>query len=170
MPFDYKKRVSPQQPVPAVNVPRILAEKLGAGLKAPFEMYSDSRWEDTSGIDKVKQSMYLILLTPIGRRWLQPDFGSMLPYLIFEHYTTQLQREMIQATKTALNQWLPTITVEQCRVSRDPNGNNIVYIELEYIIKGTMARDSVTIPLSQSDKTVYGPRVFTINGKTVFVS
>ena len=52
---------------------------LGTGMKFPPQIdKSTGRFMLSSGAECVKESVYLILMTHQGERWLEPTFGSRL--------------------------------------------------------------------------------------------
>ncbi|MCL2633107.1 MAG: GPW/gp25 family protein [Oscillospiraceae bacterium] len=52
---------------------------LGKGLKFPIQVNpSTGRFVVAEGNQSVKESVYLILMTNQGERWLNPEFGSQL--------------------------------------------------------------------------------------------
>mgnify|MGYP001294747337 CR=1 FL=1 len=164
VPYSYNRRPNPLRPVPTENIPKQLAEKLGSGLGTPLELVDPITWRTKSGVDKVKQDIYVCLSTPIGRHLLQPDYGSLLPYMVFEHYTSLLQSEMIVATKDAIARWVPQVIVNHVTIDLSDLVQNAVLILIEFSIKGSGAQDSIEIALSQDDTTVLPPATYTING------
>lgn len=155
-------------PTPSTSAPEKLQRMFGQGLAVPFELEDEGHWTKRSGVDKIRQSIIITLLTPVGRRVLQPDFGSLLPLMVFEHWTQQLQRELIQATGDALKAWVPQILVKRVDVQLDPAGQNIVYVDVQYAIKGTAAIDQVQLALVRGDQQQFSVDQFTINGRQVF--
>jgi phage baseplate assembly protein W len=52
---------------------------LGAGMKFPPQINMNSgRFALSSGANNVRESVYIILMTARGERWLEPDFGSRI--------------------------------------------------------------------------------------------
>jgi phage baseplate assembly protein W len=52
---------------------------LGTGMKFPPRINKNSgRFAMSSGAENVKESVYIILMTGLGERWLAPDFGSRI--------------------------------------------------------------------------------------------
>lgn len=87
-------------------------ELLGKGLKYPKVFNKESKSTNIcKNIDKVNQSINMILSTKIGTRYFIPSFGSKLYELIFEpnEYIFQDMAELY--IKEALSKWEPRITV-----------------------------------------------------------
>ena len=75
-----------------------------------------------------------LLLTNLGERAGQPDFGSQLPAIIFEPLELGPLREQIQITiEKALHQWLPYITLQNVATHIDSNPNTII-VTMEFIV------------------------------------
>ncbi|MDR2088436.1 MAG: GPW/gp25 family protein [Clostridiales Family XIII bacterium] len=52
---------------------------LGTGMKFPPRINKNSgRFAVSSGAENVKESVYIILMTGLGERWLEPNFGSRI--------------------------------------------------------------------------------------------
>ncbi|MDR1572683.1 MAG: GPW/gp25 family protein [Clostridiales Family XIII bacterium] len=52
---------------------------LGTGMKFPPRINKNSgRFATSSGAENVKESVYIILMTGLGERWLAPAFGSRI--------------------------------------------------------------------------------------------
>ncbi len=57
---------------------------LGTGMKFPPTINpTTGRFETSSGIDSVKESVYMILMTQKSERWLRPGFGSEIQRFAF---------------------------------------------------------------------------------------
>ena len=154
----------PPRPTPSPYVPKILAGKLGSGMAIPMSIFQN-QWQIINGEAKVQQDMVAVIITPVDRRLGQPDFGSMIPYMIHEQYTRTLQREMINKTKEALLRWVPQILVETVTVDLIPPSN--VIIAVTYLVKGTSAFNILKLSLSQDGTAEIDPTTFTINGQQI---
>ncbi|MDR1246495.1 MAG: GPW/gp25 family protein [Clostridiales Family XIII bacterium] len=52
---------------------------LGTGMKFPPKINKNSgRFAVSTGAENVKESVYIILMTGLGERWLEPAFGSRI--------------------------------------------------------------------------------------------
>jgi phage baseplate assembly protein W len=52
---------------------------LGTGMKFPPQINRNSgRFAVSQGPESVKESVYIILMTGVGERWLEPAFGSRI--------------------------------------------------------------------------------------------
>jgi phage baseplate assembly protein W len=75
-----------------------------------------------------------LLLTNLGERVGQPDFGSELPTIIFEPLELDVLKESItQTIEEALELWLPYITLQNVSTYKDSNPNTII-VTMEFIV------------------------------------
>jgi phage baseplate assembly protein W len=167
MSFQYFQRQTPLTPRATTGVPNQLAAQLGSGLAIPLQIISNT-WVLRSGPAKVAQDIYICLSTPVGRRLWQPDYGSTLPYLIFQPYRDILNTELIVATKTALTAWVPQITVSQVNIDATNINNNYLMLVIQYTINGTNAPQQIKIALAMNDQIKVPPGTLTIGGQPLF--
>lgn len=70
-----------------------------------------------SGNDHLQQSVIDILLTPVGSRVLQREYGSNLLRLVDNPQDDRLRLKIIRETAIALGRWEPRITLTGVQVS-----------------------------------------------------
>lgn len=133
-----------------------------------FETKSQT-WDVVAGEAKVKQNIYTCLRTPIDRRLGQADYGSELPYMIFEEFTQVLRHEMIRATKGALSLWVPQIMINNVIVDTNLLQEHVVIILIEYVIRGTSATQTIKIAIGGDDVQL-PPDIFHINNRPLIYS
>lgn len=168
MSFQFKATLNPQVPAPAENLSAELARRLGRGLSLPIELADSSQWRTSGGADKIRQAIYAVLTTPVGRRLLQPDFGSLLPRLIFEPWTSTVRLEIIRESSKAIAAWVPSVIVESTECDLDETGLNVVILLIRYTIRGSLFEDTAVVPLKRDDSLQFTSPYFTINGQRVF--
>ena len=169
MAIDYSKNLTAsniQTPAPAVNVPDEFQKKLGSGLSNTFTRGDHQNYNLKFGVANILQEITVVMTTPVGRRWDQPDFGSMIYYLLMEQKTGKLKDELIQATEESLKAWVPSIIVEQVDV--DYSSLNVAIVLIQFVIKGTLSREVVEIKLTMGDNQVFSASIFTHNGIKFF--
>lgn len=89
-------------------VPTAVQPRLGRGLAWP-PVLRDNLWEMSEGEQKIRESIFIILSTPLGSRYMQPDFGSLLPLLVFTTYNAAAEAEIKRYTYEALERWEPRV-------------------------------------------------------------
>ena len=85
-------------------------EIIGYGLKYPdcFNSPSGST-QINGGLERINQSIYLILSTKVGTRFFLPEFGSMLHELVFEPNDVLFRDLARLYVLQALHNWEPRI-------------------------------------------------------------
>lgn len=121
---------------------------IGRGLSHPFDFASTGRSQHAAtaeGIDKINQSIHMILSTRPGERMFLPEFGSRLPYLVFEPDDDILHAQLQMYTADALRRWEKRITVTAVATEDMPD-QNTVSIHIDYIINKSHSKGSYVFP------------------------
>jgi len=95
---------------------------------------------------ELEQAMRLILATYPGERPMRPDFGSRVRDYVFRSATIETAAELSDEVHKALLRWEPRVVVESVDVSVDPAERNRLYIDVNYIVKGTNDRRNLVFP------------------------
>lgn len=91
----------------------------------------------TNSIEKYKANLYTLIFTGIGERVMEPEFGTLLKYLLFEPLTTdtnnKIQKDIIE--KVAF--WIPEINIIAVVIDDDVEDlvNNRVAIRIDFNLK-----------------------------------
>ena len=119
---------------------------LGSGMKFPPQVdKSTGRFVVSSGEQSVKESIYLILMTHRGERWLEPLFGAhLLDYSFMDTSPTILGLMKNDLMSVLLEQEprISDITVEINSSVRD----GCLLINISYVIAQTNMRDNLVFP------------------------
>ncbi|WP_083714810.1 GPW/gp25 family protein [Phaeobacter inhibens] len=86
-----------------------------------------------TGIAHLRQSIEMILTTPIGSRVMRRDFGSRLPDLVDKNITQSLRMQMFAATVEALRKWEPRLEVQRVFVEPSADEHSTVSLAIEGI-------------------------------------
>lgn len=120
----------------------------------------DSIKRDTSvitGVDKINDSIYTILSTKIGERFMLPEFGSKLYLVLFEP-NNYIFRDLVNFyVKDALSKWERRIEVTDVNVVTEVEGN-IVPIEISYKITNSNFKETYVYPFninSEGNPNIY---------------
>ena len=74
--------------------------------------------------DHLRQSIYDLLMTPLGSRILRRDYGSLLPFLIDQPANQATKLKLMAAIATAIVKWEPRVKVRQVQLSMNTDGTN----------------------------------------------
>ncbi len=89
-------------------------------------------WDD----DVIKQSIEMILATHFGERIFNPNFGSELPFFLFENLTESTGEQLLTSIINSIKRWEDRVEVleNQCRMILYPDQNSIS-LTIAYRIK-----------------------------------
>jgi phage baseplate assembly protein W len=119
---------------------------LGTGVKFPPQVdQSTGRFMLSAGADSVKESVYLILMTQRGERWLEPGFGSGLMGYTFMDTSITMLSIMANDIRSVIIEQEPRIS--DVHVDVEPNDKNgSLLVNIQYEISGTNTRDNMVFP------------------------
>lgn len=120
-------------------------EFLGKGFGFPLKI-QDGCLEIVSGSEKIKQSIYVILMTRQGERPMRPDFGSRLWEYVFELPGETVQNLMCLEMEQAVSRWEHRVdnVSAQTDLSLLPEGK--ILISISYTVRATNRPDNLVFP------------------------
>lgn len=129
---------------------------VGNGIQVPntFNKLS-GKININSGLDRIRQSIFMILSTSPGERLFLPEFGCDLYKLVFEPNDLILKDLLKISIQKALSLWEPRITV----ISVVPDTNydtNIVPITITFKVKSLNIVDNYVYPFSRNARPLGG--------------
>ena len=88
----------------------------------------------TTSMEKYKSNLYTLLFTGVGERVMQPNFGTILKYLLFEQITDETHEEIKRDILQKASFWIPEISID--RISFGPAledaENNKITIKIDF--------------------------------------
>lgn len=120
----------------------------GRGIHFPIQVDKATGRICMSGeIQKVKESIYLILKTQKTERWLRPDFGSNLNSYTFMDTNLTMLNIMARELKESILSQEPRIS--ELSVRMDPQGKpGFLLIDIEYTVNAAKIRDNLVFAMS----------------------
>lgn len=119
---------------------------LGTGIKFPPRVDPGTgRFAMSFGSQSVKESIYLILMTNRGERWLEPSFGSNLMSYTFMDIsvtTLSIMSDNIRSLILSQEPRVSDATVEIDAQSRE----GCLIILINYMLAGTNAQGNMVFP------------------------
>jgi hypothetical protein len=106
----------------------------------------------SAGEGNIKQSIDLLLQTPMGSRSLMPNYGCDLFRYIFRHIDATARTEIVQSVKQTLLDAEPRISVESVDFSDAGDGTTIA-LSINYKVKQTNTRHNHVFPFSLIEGT-----------------
>lgn len=119
---------------------------LGSGMKFPPQIdKSTGCFVLSAGEQSVKESIYLILMTHRGERWLEPMFGARLLDYSFMDTSPTILGLMKNDLMSVLLEQEPRIS--DVTVTIDPTvRDGCLLINISYVIAQTNTRDNLVFP------------------------
>lgn len=93
-----------------------------------------------------------LLLTRLGERPLQPNFGTDLFKILFEVNSDELQLEIENYVLPKISYWIPEVTVNEIQVttnSDDPSMDYSIIISINYTVN-EINKSSITLTFNES--------------------
>ena len=117
----------------------------GSGITYPMQVGARGGIRESTGVQKIEESIRIILGTQYGERLMRPRFGSNLKSLVFapnNAATANLARYYVEE---GLRQWEPRIDVFEVLVEND-NFNGMLLIEIHYRLRATQDAHTMIFP------------------------
>ncbi|MBR2948342.1 MAG: GPW/gp25 family protein [Lachnospiraceae bacterium] len=86
--------------------------------------------------EDIRQAIYLILMTGVGERPMEPDFGCDATDYVFDLPEARAKHAMEDSVYSALLRWEPRIDNISVEV-QDRGANGTVYIGISYTVRST---------------------------------
>nr|BFD94109.1 GPW/gp25 family protein [Kitasatospora sp. Xyl93] len=122
----------------------------GKGVAFPVGFDATGAIAESSGVERIRQSIVIVMSTRPGERIMHPDFGCGLHSLAFAPNTPATANLARHYVKYALARWEPRIEVTEVTVANDLSSAALM-IDITYGIRGNGDRQSLTLsfPLEQ---------------------
>ncbi len=119
---------------------------IGKGWAFPIQPDGRGGIALVSGTDEIEQSIWIILSTPVGQRVMRPTFGSQLHSMVFAPANAETFGLAEMYVQEALAFWEPRIQVLDVTARRDPERDNVMRIEIRYLVKSSHDERSLVYP------------------------
>lgn len=119
---------------------------LGTGIKFPPQVDpSTGRFALSSAAQSVKESVYLILMTNRGERWLEPSFGSrLMSYTFMDTSITMMSIFSDELRELILTQ---EPRISDVDVDIDPESREgCLIVSITYTLAATNTQDNMVFP------------------------
>ena len=130
------------EPAPAARA----EDFIGRGLRYPMAVDHTGAIAWADGPDALDRSIRVILSTGKGERPMRPDFGCAIWDLLFAPVNDNTLGLMAQATRDAIGQWEPRVTLEDVNVTPDPADPGRVLVSVTYQVNTTNDRRNLVYP------------------------
>lgn len=96
--------------------------------------------------EDVEQAIGIIIETTRRERIMRPDFGADLRSFVFDPNSSVTHRAVESELQRALAAWEPRITVQAVRAYADTARDNVLMIEIDYVIRRNNASFNLVYP------------------------
>jgi len=129
------------------NLPEDIKRIIGKGPKFPIDT-SSGQTATNDGLDRINQSIFIILSTPLGEVWFNPNFGSRLHEYVFHPIDAKLEASLRQEILRALSENEPRITIIDISFDRSQIDQNILNVNITYALNGTNLKEIYVYPFN----------------------
>lgn len=119
---------------------------LGSGIAFPVRLEEGQGLRLANGVEKVRESIWLILSTKPGERVMRPNFGCAVHELLFYPNTAAIRGLAAEKVREALVKWEPRIDVLNVSAETAPDSENRILITIEYRIRKNNAFNNLVFP------------------------
>lgn len=118
------------------------------GLTFPVKLGNRGYFETTTDVKtQIKTNLRSLLMTRRGERLGNPSFGCDLHSYVFNPLTDETISNIRGTIETAIQTWLPFITIKDMKIDKDEDKNTIfISIVFEFIL-GTIITDSILLEI-----------------------
>lgn len=119
---------------------------LGTGIHFPPGVNPGTgRFLTSTAEQSVKESVYLILMTQRGERWLLPDFGSDLMSYTFMDTSATMLNLLANDLRTTLLEQEPRISDVEIHIDPEVH-DGCLFVDVGYLVSETNSRDNLVFP------------------------
>lgn len=119
---------------------------LGAGMKFPPQIDPGTgRFAVSAREQSVRESVYLILMTSRGERWLEPNFGSQMASYAFMDTSPTMLRMLSDDLRDLLLTQEPRISDVDVEIDQETK-NGCLLVSIQYTVAATNSRDNLVFP------------------------
>ncbi len=104
---------------------------IGLSLPLKQDKYNDFALTKNS-LEQARHNLKNLLLTHVGERVVQPEFGSRLRALCFEQINDELPVRLEEEVKRATGVWLPYINIQEVNTLTNEGDQNKIFVEVKF--------------------------------------
>jgi phage baseplate assembly protein W len=121
--------------------PLDLQKNIAIGVSLPFNKPFTSTYTTKK---QIKSNLVNLLLTDIGERVMNPNFGCNLKRYLFENINDVNAEKVKNAVLSSVGFYIPEITVTSIAVTPNPDYNSID-VSVNYVLNISQTPDEITV-------------------------
>lgn len=103
------------------------------GLALPIKPDDNNVFSLTkNSYDQVRHNLRNLLLTNVGERVYQPEFGSRLRELCFEQLDDTLPQRVEDEVRRAVNFWLPYVNIVEVETLTQEDNKSKIFVRVKF--------------------------------------
>ena len=103
------------------------------GLALPIKPDDNNIFSLTkNSFDQVRHNLRNLLLTNVGERVYQPEFGSRLRELCFEQLDESLPQRVEDEVRRAVNFWLPYVNIVEVETLTQEDNKSKIFVRVKF--------------------------------------
>ena len=103
------------------------------GLALPIKPADNNIFSLTkNSFDQVRHNLRNLLLTNVGERVYQPEFGSRLRELCFEQLDESLPQRVEDEVRRAVNFWLPYVNIVEVETLTQEDNKSKIFVRVKF--------------------------------------
>jgi phage baseplate assembly protein W len=124
--------------------PLDLQKNIAIGISLPFSKPFTSTYTTK---DQIKSNLINLLLTDVGERVMNPNFGCELRRFLFEGITESNMEELAVSLRNSISVFISEITVTNIEMAptSDTNTSNTLNLTISYYLNISQTPDQVTV-------------------------
>ena len=124
--------------------PLDLQKNIAIGVSLPFSKPFTSTYTTK---DQIKSNLINLLLTEVGERVMNPNFGCELRRFLFEWITDFNTEELSASLRNSISVFVPEITVTTIEVAPTSSTNisNTINLTISYYLNISQTSDQITV-------------------------
>lgn len=119
---------------------------IGQGWSFPMKINANGGLDWSSGPDRIKAAIWIILSTSLGERLMLPDFGAGIRDYVFESNSALIRAKLESAVTKSLTQWEPRIQVVSVQATQSPIQESQILVNISYQIRDTNELYNIVYP------------------------
>jgi phage baseplate assembly protein W len=122
------------------------AEFVGRGLAFPLKTDATGGIAMVARDQELEEAIRLVLGTAHGERPMRPEFGCGIHDYVFAPADGTTAGRIRYEVRRSLERWEPRIEVVDVIVTVDPGDASIMYVDVQYALRGTNDRRNLVFP------------------------
>lgn len=121
--------------------PLDLQKNIAIGVSLPFNKPFTSTYTTK---DQIKSNLVNLLLTDIGERVMNPNFGCNLKRFLFENINDANSERIVNAVVESVSFYVPEVTITNLTITPNPD-YNLIDVTVDYILNISQTPDQITV-------------------------